>query len=273
MRNITLITVFVFSASFSGQGQASLTPEDILSKMSQNLSSSSLYTETEMRITIGRKTLTKTFISFSEGPEKSFIEFLGPQRDRGTKILKIGKVLKIYFPSAGRIQRYSQHMLKQRLMGSDFSYEDITERDKELNKDYTACLLDEEEFQGVPCFVVHLESKTPQSNYYTQKIWVDKKNFVGRKVEFYARSGKLLKVLTVDEVRLIEGRFYPVKFTMQDKLRTNTKTEIILKEIRFDTPIPEDTFTERNLLWGHPMIYHFPENPLKWTFLGPKWPV
>ena len=248
MKIIILIMVFVFSASFSGQEPAALTPEDILSRVHQNLSSSTLYTETEMRITIGHKILTKTFISYSEGPEKSFIEFLGPQRDRGTKILKIGKVLKIYFPSAGRIQRYSQHMLKQRLMGSDFSYEDITERSKELNKAYTARLLNEEEFQGVPCFVVYLESKNPQSNYYTQKIWVDKEKFIGRKVDFYARSGKLLKVLTADEVRLIQGRFYPVKFTMQDKLRSNTKTEIILKEIRFDAPIPEDTFTERNLL-------------------------
>ncbi len=248
MKNLLLIMVFVFSASFTGQDQIPLTPEDILSKMSQNLSSSTLYTETEMIITIGSRTLTKTFISFSEGPKKSFIEFLGPQRDKGTKILKIGKVLKIYFPSAGRIQRYSQHMLKQRLMGSDFSYEDITERGKELNKDYTARLLDEEEFRGVPCFVLQLESKTPQRNYYTQKIWVDKEKFIGRKVEFYARSGKLLKVLTVDEVRLIQGRFYPVKFTMQDKLRTNTKTEIILKEIQFDRSFPEDTFTERNLL-------------------------
>jgi len=256
MKNIVLIMVFVLSAPLSGQDQAALTPEDILSNVHQNLSSSTLYTETEMRITMGHKTLTKTFISFSEGPEKSFIEFLGPQRDRGTKILKIGKVLKIYFPSAGRIQRYSHHMLKQRLMGSDFSYEDITEQSKELNKDYTATLLDEEEFQGVPCFVVHLESKDLKSNYYTQKIWVDKEKFIGRKVEFYARSGKLLKVLTVDEVRVIQGRFYPVKFTMQDKLRTNTKTEIILKEIRFDAPIPEDTFTERNLMRGHPIRYH-----------------
>jgi len=256
MKNPLLIMTLIFSASITGQDQVALTPEDILTNMSQNLSSRTLYTETEMRITMGSKTLTKTFISFSQGPEKSFIEFLGPQRDKGTKILKIGKVLKIYFPSAGRIQRYSHHMLKQRLMGSDFSYEDITERDKELEEDYTASLLDEEEFQGVPCFVVHLESKDPQRNYYTQKIWVDKEKFIGRKVEFYARSGKLLKVLTVDEVRLIEGRFYPVKFTMQDKLRTNTKTEVMLKEIRFDTPIPEDTFTERNLLWGHPIRYH-----------------
>ena len=248
--------VFVFSALFSEQDPTALTPEDILSRVHQNLSSGTLYTETEMRITMGHKTLTKTFISFSEGPEKSFIEFLGPQRDKGTKILKIGKVLKIYFPSAGRIQRYSHHMLKQRLMGSDFSYEDITERSKELNKDYTARLLDEEEFQGAPCYVVHLESKDPQRNYYTQKIWVDKEKFIGQKVEFYARSGKLLKLLTVDEVRLIHGRFYPVKFTMQDQLRANTKTEIMLKEIKFDIPIPEDTFTERNLLWGHPIRYH-----------------
>jgi len=33
---------------------------------------------------------------------------------------------------------------------------------------------------------------------------------------------------------------------MEDKLRKNSKTEMVLKKIDFDIPIPPNTFSERN---------------------------
>jgi outer membrane lipoprotein-sorting protein len=239
------VLLLVLSGSLSGQ---ELTAEDILSRRDDNMVFRTAYAEMEMVITIGDRIVSKEFVSTSQGTEKSFIEFLSPARDRGTKILKLGKVLKVYFPSAERIMRISGHMMRQSMMGSDFSYEDMTETAEELKKEYTVSLKDEEDYDGFPCYVIELVSITEDRTYFTQKIWIDKEKFIGRKAELYARSGKLLKLLTVKDIQSFKNRFYPTRITMEDKLRKDSKTEMIVKKIDFDIDIPQGHFTERNLL-------------------------
>jgi outer membrane lipoprotein-sorting protein len=206
------------------------------------------YSELDMIITIGKRVIKKELISYSEGIEKSFVEFLSPARDRGTKMLKVGKVLKIYFPSAERVMRLSGHMLRQSMMGSDFSYEDMMETAEELTEEYQVELLREEVFNDIPCYVLELESRDESRTYFFRKIWVDKEKYIGHKVEFSAKSGKLLKVMTVGDIQSFENRHYPTRVTMEDKLRKNSKTEMVIKTIQFDASIPEGTFTERNLM-------------------------
>jgi len=228
-------------------GQA-LTAEEILARLDDNMVFETAYAEIEMVITIGRRVIKKELISYTKGTENSFIEFLSPARDRGTKMLKTGKVLKVYFPSAERVMRLSGHMLKQSMMGSDFSYEDMTENAEELKKEYQVELLGEEIFNDNPCYVLELESRDESKTYFFRKIWVDKEKFIGHKVEFSAKSGKLLKVMTVADIQSFRNRYYPTRVTMVDKLREDSKTEMMIKNIQFDIVIPEGTFTERNLM-------------------------
>jgi len=222
--------------------------EDILEKIDENMVFDTAYVEAEMRITIRNRLITKTFTSFSQGNEKSFLEFLSPARDRGTKILKIEEIVQIYYPSAERILRLSGHLLRQSMMGSDFSYEDMTERSKKLREEYRAEVKGREEIDGRPCWVMELVSRLPKQTYFTRKVWVDSERYLGLREELYAKSGKLLKVMTVDEIKTTRNRFYPVKVTLEDKLRENSRTEMIITRIDFDVPVPEGTFSERNLM-------------------------
>lgn len=248
MKRLFLFLIMVVLMVIESSAQKELTAEEILSMRDDNMVFKTAYAEIDMIITIGNRVNKKELISYTEGEEKSFIEFLSPARDRGTKILKIGKVLKIYFPSAERVMRLSGHMLRQSMMGSDFSYEDMTETAEELRKEYDVELKGEEIFDRVPCYILELKSKAENKTYYFQKIWVDKEKFIGRKVELFAKSGKLIKVLTVEDILSFRKRYYPTKVTMEDKLRKNSKTEMIIKKIEFDFPMPPGTFTERNLM-------------------------
>lgn len=239
---ITGITVL-----FTG-AQETPSVSEILEKVDENMVFETATVEAEMVITIKNRVITKRFTSYSEGNEKSFIEFLSPARDRGTKILKTGDIVKIYYPSAERILRLSGHMLRQSMMGSDFSYEDMTERSRKLREEYSGKVISRTEWNGSPCYVMELVSKLPKQTYFTRKIWVDRDRYLGLREELYARSGKLLKVMTVDEINTYRNRYYPVKVTLEDKLRENSRTEMVIKKIEFDVPIPPGTFTERNLM-------------------------
>ncbi len=243
---IALALVVLFSSAVFGQSSPSA--GEILDKIDANMVYKTAYTEIKMVITNKKRVFTKTFNSYSEGNKRSYIEFLSPARDKGTKMLKIVDIVKVYYPSAERVQRLSGHMLRQSMMGSDFSYEDMTERAKKLREEYTAEVKGEEVVMGRPCYLLVLTSKIKKQTYFTRKAWVDKERFIELKVEMFAKSGKLLKVMTVDNVEQLEGRFYPTRITLTDKLRKNTKTEMMVTKIQFDIDIPEETFSERRLL-------------------------
>lgn len=246
-KKIIAISVILFLVGLLNS-QDKLSPFDILDRVDKNTFFTTAYAEIDMVITIKNRKITKTMISYSEGNEKSFIEFLSPARDKGTKMLKVNDIIKIYYPSAERIMRLSGHMLRQSMMGSDFSYEDMTERVKKLREEYTGEILEDENVEGHNCYVMVLTSKNPKKTYYKRKIWVDKKRYVGLKEELYSKGGKLLKVMNVDKVEVINKRYYPTSITLKDKLRKNSSTTMIIKKIEFDIPIPAQTFTERQLM-------------------------
>ncbi len=248
MRKISIFFVMANLAFFMNFSQEKPSAIEILDRIDQNMVYETAYAESEMIITIKNRVITKKMVSYSEGNKKSFIEFLSPARDRGTKILKIEDIVKIYYPSAERILRLSGHMLRQSMMGSDFSFEDMTERATKLREEYTAGATTEETINGRSCYLLVLVSKIPKQTYFTRKIWVDKERFLGLKEELYAKSGKLLKVMTVDDIKIYKNRYYPFKITVEDKIRKNSKTEMIIKKIDFDISIPPGTFSERNLM-------------------------
>ena len=73
----------------------------------------------------GRRTRSFEMVSYGRGEEDSAMEYVAPARDKNTKMLKLGDELWMYLPGVDRVQKISGHMLRQGMMGSDFSYEDI----------------------------------------------------------------------------------------------------------------------------------------------------
>lgn len=248
MKKIRFVLAIMVIVSVAGFAREKMSAFDILDKIDKNMVFDTAYSEIDMVITVRNRVITKRMVSYAKGNEKSYMEFLSPARDKGTKILKLGEIVKIYYPSAERVMRLSGHMLRRSMMGSDFSYEDMTERAKKMREEYAGEVKEDETINDKPCFVLILTSKKPKQTYFTRKIWVDKERFIGLKEELYAKSGKLLKVLTVEGIKTLKNRYYPTKVIMEDKLRKNSKTEMVIKKIDFDIAIPAETFSERRLM-------------------------
>lgn len=222
-----------------------LTAEEIINKRDDNEYLETARVESEMIIISGNRKLSKTMISYIDD-NNGLTEFTNP-RDRGTKFLKRGDDLWMFFPDAEDIVKISGHMLSQGMMGSDFSYQDIMESDK-LTELYKFELIGEEEIDGRPCYIVEgIAREDKEVSYYRRKSWIDKERFIGLKEELYAQSGRLLKEMKVIRVEQIDERWYPVETVMENKLKKNTRTEFILKSIEFNPGIPEGTFTLENM--------------------------
>jgi outer membrane lipoprotein-sorting protein len=239
--------IFILLLTFSNLlNMADPEADAILERVDKNMSSENRVFEAEMIIHGRRTSRSITSLTYSVGISQSFTEYLSPAREQGTKMLKLENQLWIYSPSTDRIIQISGHMLRQSVMGSDLSYEDMMD-DRKLTDIYSAKIAAEETFDGRSTYVLELTAKVDNAAYYSQKLWVDKDRYVPLKQEMYAKSGQLLKRLTLSDVRSVQGRWFPMKLLYKDMLKDGAGTEFILTSVKFDQKIPDYIFTKAAL--------------------------
>ncbi len=242
MKKIVLIIALLnFTSMIFAQ-----TAEEIIDRIDKNMSADNRVVESSMTIHGRRNSRTITSISYSVGDEKSFTEYLSPAREKGTKMLKLEDNLWIYSPSTDRTIQISGHMLRQSLMGSDLSYEDMME-DRKLTDIYDATLVGTEQVDGQETFILELVAKVEDVAYYSRKLWVDAKHYVPVKEELFAKSGQLLKQTTLSEIKQVQGRWFPTKMVYKDMLKQGSGTEFVVLSIKFNQEIPEYIFTKAAL--------------------------
>lgn len=222
------------------------TGKEILERIDENLAAESTITSSRMIIHGARQTRTIEAKTWGIGDEKAFTEYLAPAREKGTKMLKLEDKLWIYSPGSDRTIQISGHMLRQSLMGSDLSYEDMMDNTK-LLENYDAVVSSSEVVDERDCWIVELHAKTAEVNYQFRKVWVDKDRYIPLKEELYAKSGKLLKRMELFNISKIENRWYPKKIVFKDMLKKGDGTEFIIDDIKFNRQIPEYIFTKASL--------------------------
>ncbi|HEX2974420.1 MAG TPA: outer membrane lipoprotein-sorting protein [Bacteroidales bacterium] len=237
---ITLIILATFIPVYSQDATA------ILDRVEKNMSSENRVFESTMIIHGARSSRTITSRTYAAGDKKSFTEYLSPAREQGTKMLKLEDQLWIYSPSTDRTIQISGHMLRQSVMGSDLSYEDMMD-DRKITDVYDAVISGTEKIDGNDVWILDLTSKTGDVAYYKRKMWVDKQKYVPLREELFARSGQLLKRTTLSEVKQIEGRWFPTKIVYKDLLKQGDGTEFIISSVRFNQSIPGYIFTKAAL--------------------------
>jgi len=240
----SIVTLFI-SLTFLMTGHAQDT-KTILQKPDQNLSSQNRVTESEMIIHGKRRSRTITSKSYTVGTEKSFTCYLSPARDAGTKMLKLNNQLWIYAPSTDRIIQISGHLIQQSVMGSDLSYEDMMD-DRKLTEVYDATIVGRDTLQGRDVYIIKLTAKVDDIAYHSQKLWVDSERYVPLKEELYAKSGQLLKRVTLSDIQKVDGRWFPMKMNYKDVLKQGDGTDFKITDIKFDQNIPACQFTKAAL--------------------------
>ncbi|HHE64721.1 MAG TPA: outer membrane lipoprotein-sorting protein, partial [Bacteroidetes bacterium] len=151
--------------------------QNIIKKVEKNRHSDNKYVVSTM-IIHGRRAVRKIKAkSWIKGEEKSFTEYISPARERGTKMLKIKDNLWMYSPSSDRIIRISGNMLRQSLMGSDLTYEDMME-DPVISSHYSSVILGDTIITNRKCWKIKLKARTEDVSYKKRIILVDKERFV-----------------------------------------------------------------------------------------------
>ncbi|MDA3850617.1 MAG: outer membrane lipoprotein-sorting protein [Spirochaetaceae bacterium] len=189
-------------------------------------------------------TIESTFISHSRGDNEFLLEFTNIE-EQGQKVLRVDGDIYLYDPDAEETLRMSGSSLKDSMFG-DISYEDVSEGNDTLSK-YDAALLKEEAINGVNCYLVELTAKTRSVPYHRQLLWIRVDNLVLLRGEYYSRRGTLLKEIRVLETMEIGGKVVLSHLILEDKVREDSSTELIMNNIEVNIELDDRMFTEEAL--------------------------
>lgn len=235
------------------QGLFAITADEIIREIEKNENLSSI-AEGKFEITDNLGTRVTTFKSYEAKNGDMMLEFTNPE-DAGQKILRLENEIYLYFPDAEEIIHLQGDALKDRVMGSDFSYEDLRGGESLLDK-YTATLDGEEAVDGHECYKITLIEKKGAKNiiYPKQVLWVDNTLLTYRKGELYSYSNReasytLVKNMVVLEIRQISGRSIPFHMVMKDTMKANSSTVFQLKDMKIGVKIDPAFFSLEELTW------------------------
>jgi outer membrane lipoprotein-sorting protein len=229
-----------------------LTGEEIIQKVNDLFNPQTSHGKSKMTIVTSSGS-KRTFVSESwskdEG-EKNLVRYISPKRVKGQAILMLNNADDIwsFFPRTQRVRKLATHAKKQKMQGSDFSYEDMGSGDAFI-EDFTAKRLDDEEMEDKQCFKLELTRKQESDLSYSRMImWVIKDSFVPIVIDYYDEDDPdlWLKRLVQSDINMIDGIPTAMKSVMYNKV-DNTQTEMELLEVEYDVELSDDMFTERNL--------------------------
>ena len=244
MKIINLVIAVFLTALVQGQ---SLSVDEILEKVENNSKIESAVSAENQTITTSKgQTRTLSSESYTVGDnEKTLSIYTAPARVEGDKILMLngGDDIWFYTPKTDRVRHLASNAKKQKVQGSDFSYEDMEKRD--YKTDFTSKLAGSEKIDGVDCFIVEAIPTETGPSYSKLIFWIDKTKFIQMKCEFYDDSS-LLKTLISSRVKQFSNIWIATKMVMTNN-QTGSKTMMEIVGIEVNVPIDENMFTTNYL--------------------------
>ena len=248
MKKILLATIITASSLLA------LTNLEIAQKadrVTDGFESSIAKTEMTLINASGQKSVRELLMKTLEGEngDKTISTFLSPADVKGTKVLGHEHIDRdddqwLYLPALKRVKRIASRNKSGSFMGSEFSYEDIG------NQNYQKYTFEGEPetvmLDGVECYKGSRVPKDKNSGYTKQISWVDTKDFLIQKVEYYDRKKELLKTAIFSQYKLLEGVWRVGKIEMKNH-QNDKSTILIWKEDKIKAGLNEKDFNKREL--------------------------
>jgi hypothetical protein len=184
----------------------------------------------------------------SHGSSKAVLRFTAPAEVKGLALLVLNHPDRssdqwMWTPSINRERRIALQDRSTRFFGTDFSFEDLEERD--INQ-FDFKLLGEEPIDGAPCWKLQSTPKQSKvSQYGYSYIWVRKDNFVFAQIENYSKEQVVRKAHYTD-IRNDQSIWTAHEIDMHD-LKRNSHTILKIEKLQYNLPMKDEAFTLQSL--------------------------
>ena len=242
--SLSLTIAIMLLSFFKADAQ---TAKEIVTKAENNVHG--LSSVTEMTIQIKRPTWTRTMTmkGWTKGDQYSMIVVTAPAKDAGTVFLKRVKEIWNWLPNIERVVKLPPSMMSQSWMGTDMTNDDLVKASSRID-DYKHKILGDSVIEGRKCWKIEM-IPLPQAAVVWSKvnIWIDQKDYLELRLEFYDEDNKLVNVMQGSNIRTIGGRVMPQKLEMIPVQKKGQETIIIYNSAVFNQAISIDFFTTQNM--------------------------
>jgi outer membrane lipoprotein-sorting protein len=231
------------AAALYGQSAAEIAQK----AQERTLSKAEHYTGTLQVMDAHRKVAAKRWIFDrigSHGNSKSILRFIAPSEVKGVALLVVNHPDRasdqwMWTPALERDRRIALQDRSGRFFGTDFSFEDLEERD--VNQ-FSYSLLGEEAMAGVACW--KLESRprqTKASQYTASQLWIRKDNYAIVRIDHY-KKGDVARRIDYSDIENVQGIWTPRTIAVTDIAR-HSSTVMKIENLRYNLPIQDSDFT------------------------------
>ena len=180
----------------------------------------------------------------SHGNSRAILKFTAPPEVKGVALLIVNHPDRasdqwMWTPAIERDRRIALQDRSTRFFGTDFSFEDLEERD--VNQ-YDYQLLGDEAVDGAACWKIQSVPKERKSSQYTRSVvWIRKDNYSFARIESYVKDA-VVRRLDYSDIQNVQGIWTARRLEMTD-LRRGSRTRLTLDKLQYNVPMNEEDFT------------------------------
>ncbi len=184
----------------------------------------------------------------SHGSSKAVLRFTAPAEVKGVALLVLNHPDRssdqwMWTPAINRERRIALQDRSTRFFGTDFSFEDLEERD---TNQFDYKLLGEESLDGAACWKLQSTPKESKVSQYTYSyVWIRKDNYAFAQIENYGKN-QLGRRAHYTDIRNDQGIWTAHLIDMHD-LKRNSHTILKIEKLQYNLPMKDDTFTREAL--------------------------
>jgi hypothetical protein len=180
----------------------------------------------------------------SHGSSRMVLRFTDPPEVKGVALLVVNHPDRasdqwMWTPAIERDRRIALQDRSTRFFGTDFSFEDLEERDVD-QYDYT--MLGEESVEGEMCWKIESVPKRTKSSQYTRSIvWLRKSNYAFARLDNFVKD-QVVRRATYGDLAQVQGIWTARRIEMAD-LRRGSRTRLTLDNLQYNLPMQDEDFT------------------------------
>jgi outer membrane lipoprotein-sorting protein len=180
----------------------------------------------------------------SHGRSRAVLRFTAPADVKGVALLVVNHPDRasdqwMWTPAVERDRRIALQDRSTRFFGTDFSFEDLEERDV---SQYDYRLLGDETIDGAACWKIQSTPKEAKSSQYSGSIvWIRKDTYAFARIES-SIGDQVVRRLNYSDFQNVQGIWTARQMEMFD-LRRNSRTRLTLDKLEYNVPMSEDRFT------------------------------
>jgi len=185
--------------------------------------------------------------AWSRGKDYSLVVIRQPVKDRGIATLKVRENIWNYLPKINRVTKVPSSMMSGSWMGSHFTNDDLV-KESTYDDDYHSSITFEGMRDGKSIYEV---TSLPKPN--APVVWgkvvmeIDQQTLAPYRMLYYDEEGTLIRTLTFDQDKMIDGRVVPMRLRLQPEDKPDESTVIVYRDIRFGVPLEAGFFSLQTL--------------------------